>query len=425
MITHRPLNGRTVLVIAVAAFVVAVAPRAMAQSARGGPPWWAALPIPSDEAQSVLLQNAQRVAASSFDPMLPPIPIDAWLFVTLAPRVEVLRSRLVEWRLDFCGGYARGANPPIVTATGPGLCAKARVEVSADRNLHLVFLVANAVRDPLEWVPASPALKEVYIERVEERFTQLDTLDVPELSGLVDLLQTPFDQWPRVDLESEITWDPPMPSPGETVRVSISVRNTGKRAADRAWVDILISPCCDRQLEVRRDWFPYLAPGQTARADFTVPLPEGRALARVGVRLGPSTKKVLERRQEMDKRPTEAAIGLPLRTARQTLRFEVRLAESRMAAGLREVRVVGSNHLVYLHQDVVVSDADVSRGRVVPGDGPAHFGVAVDFTPSGAEKMRQATSRHLGGPLALLVNGDLVAAPRCRGTDELLGRDRR
>jgi hypothetical protein len=300
------------------------------------------------------------------------------------------------------------------------------VQVSADKNVHLVILVANAVRDVLEWRPTSPSLKEVYIEHVQERFTRLDSLDVPELSRLEDLLHTPFDQWPRVDFESQITWDPPMPSPGETVRVSISVRNTGKRVADWAWVNILISPCCDNHLEVRRDWFPYLAAGQSARVDFEVPLPEGRALAHVDVRLGPSEKKVLERRQDMDKRPTEAAIGFPLRAPRETIRFEVRLAEPHEAADLREARVVGSNQLVYLHQDIIVSDGDVSRSRVVQGDGPSHFGVAVEFSPAGAEKMRQATSSHLGGPLAILVNGDVVAAPLVRGpmsTSAVIGGD--
>jgi preprotein translocase subunit SecD len=97
--------------------------------------------------------------------------------------------------------------------------------------------------------------------------------------------------------------------------------------------------------------------------------------------------------------------------SRETIRFEVRLAESHTAAGLREARVVGSNRLVYLHQDAIVSDADVSRGRVVQGDGPSRFSVALEFTPAGAEKMRLATSRHLGAPLAMLVNGDVAAAP--------------
>ena len=263
----------------------------------------------------------------------------------------------------------------------------------------------------MNWRPTPPSLREVYIERVKERFTRLDSLDVPKLSGLTDLLQTPFEQWPKVDFESQITWDPPTPRPGDTVRVSISVRNTGRRSADRAWVKILIAPCCDHHLEVRRDWFPYLAAGQSARADVEVLLPEGRALALVSVRLGPSAKKVRERRPDMEKRPTQAAIGDPPRPLQAALRFECRLAEAHAAAGLREARVAGSEQLVYLHQDIIVRNGDISRSRVVQGDGPSLFNVAVEFSQAGAEKMRQATASHRGGLLAILVNGDVVAAP--------------
>jgi len=70
--------------------------------------------------------------------------------MALAHRVEVLRLRLVEWRVEFCGAYAAGANPSVVTATGPELCAKDTVEVSAERNVQIVILVADAVRGALD-----------------------------------------------------------------------------------------------------------------------------------------------------------------------------------------------------------------------------------------------------------------------------------
>ena len=88
------------------------------------------------------------------------------------------------------------------------------------------------------------------------------------------------------------------------------------------------------------------------------------------MRLGPSEKKVLERRQDRDKQPTVVAIGMPPNIARETIRFEARLAESRRAAGLQEARVVGSEKLVYLPQDAIVSDADVpmSTSVAIGGD---------------------------------------------------------
>jgi hypothetical protein len=164
--------------------------------------------------------------------------LDTWLFVTLAPRVEVVRPRFVDWRVDFCGGYARGANPSIVSATGPELCAKGTVQFSAERSVQLVVNVANAVRDELTWRPMVPSLREVYIERMNE-LTRIDSLDVPKLSDLADMLQVPFGQWPPLDFDSEITWDPPTPVQGEDVRFSLLVRNIGKRSADRAWITIL------------------------------------------------------------------------------------------------------------------------------------------------------------------------------------------
>jgi preprotein translocase subunit SecD len=80
------------------------------------------------------------------------------------------------------------------------------------------------------------------------------------------------------------------------------------------------------------------------------------------------------------------------------------------AAGLREARVAGSEQLVYVHQDIIVRNGDISRNRVVQGDGPSLFN-AVEFSQAGAEKMRQATASHRGGLLAILVNGDVVATP--------------
>jgi hypothetical protein len=198
--THFGLTGRAIIVIAIAVFVLAVAPGTTAQDARD-PIWWTKLPYPTPQIQAALLQNVQGMPASSFDPKLPPIPLDAWLFATLAPR-EDLRSPFVEWRVA-------------------------------------------------------------------------------------------------------------------------------------SW---------------------------------------------------------------------EGAV-----------RFEVRLADTHAAAGLREARVAGSDQFVYLHKEIIVANDDISRSRVVAGDGPSHFGVAVEFNAAGAEKMRQATASHLGRPIAIVANGNVVAAPLLRG----------
>lgn len=97
------------------------------------------------------------------------------------------------------------------------------------------------------------------------------------------------------------------------------------------------------------------------------------------------------------------------------IRFEVRLAEDHPEAGLREARVAGSARVVYLHEEVIVGNGDIAESRVVEGDGPSRFGVAVELTAEGAEKMREATAGHVGRPVAILVDGEVVAAPMLRG----------
>src|SRR5260221_1723227 len=112
---------------------------------------------------------------------------------------------------------------------------------------------------------------------------RMAALEVPPLGELRQLLDAPFEEWPKVDFESTIAWDPPKPVPGEKTRFSISIRNTGKRSVDRACIEVLISPCCANAGEVRHESCPRMAAGWSVRAEIAVPLPEGRAIARVSV----------------------------------------------------------------------------------------------------------------------------------------------
>ena len=96
------------------------------------------------------------------------------------------------------------------------------------------------------------------------------------------------------------------------------------------------------------------------------------------------------------------------------VRFEVRLAEAQPANGLREARIAGSNQVIHLHPEIIVTNVDISHSRVVQGDGPSRFGVGVEFSAEGAQKMRQATASHVGRPVAVLIDGDVVATPVLR-----------
>jgi hypothetical protein len=98
-------------------------------------------------------------------------------------------------------------------------------------------------------------------------------------------------------------------------------------------------------------------------------------------------------------------------TAQAAVRFEVRLAEDQPAAGLRAAKVGNSNRTVYLHPEIVVTNADIASSTVVAGDTPAHFWIDVRLNAAGADKMRQATTSHLGRPVAILIDGAVVLAP--------------
>ena len=101
-------------------------------------------------------------------------------------------------------------------------------------------------------------------------------------------------------------------------------------------------------------------------------------------------------------------------TLQAAVRFEVRLAEARPAAGLREARIAGSSQVVYLHQEIIVTNDDIAQSRVIQGEGSSHFGVGVEFNAAGAEKMRTVTASHIGEPVAILIDGDVVMAPVLR-----------
>jgi hypothetical protein len=96
------------------------------------------------------------------------------------------------------------------------------------------------------------------------------------------------------------------------------------------------------------------------------------------------------------------------------VRFEVRLADTAFSPGLREARIAGSGRVVYLHQEIIVTNDDVADIHVIDGQTPSRFGVAVTFSAAGAEKMRQTTARHVGELMAILIDGEVIATPRLR-----------
>jgi preprotein translocase subunit SecD len=66
-----------------------------------------------------------------------------------------------------------------------------------------------------------------------------------------------------------------------------------------------------------------------------------------------------------------------------------------------------------LHPELIVTNDDIAQSWVTE-DGPDRFGVSVQFLQAGAQRMRQATTAHLGRPVAILIDGEVVAAPVVR-----------
>jgi hypothetical protein len=95
------------------------------------------------------------------------------------------------------------------------------------------------------------------------------------------------------------------------------------------------------------------------------------------------------------------------------VRFEVRLAEKQPAPGLTVARVAGSRDFVYLHPAIIVTNEDIAFSGVIQ-DGPDRFGVSVELLEAGAERLRTATSAHVGRPIAILIDGEVVTTPTVR-----------
>jgi hypothetical protein len=106
---------------------------------------------------------------------------------------------------------------------------------------------------------------------------------------------------------------------------------------------------------------------------------------------------------------------LVLNEVQAAVRFEVRLAEDKPTPGLREAKVSDSGRSVYLRDEIIVTNSDISAVRVIAGGGLSqYYSVGVEFTSSGAEKMRAATENHIGKLAAILLDGEVVMAPVIR-----------
>jgi hypothetical protein len=94
------------------------------------------------------------------------------------------------------------------------------------------------------------------------------------------------------------------------------------------------------------------------------------------------------------------------------VRFDVRLAEENPGPGLRAAAVSGRT--IYLHEETVLTNSGIATAQLVEGSTASTFGVAVTFTADGAARMARASGSHVGKPLAILIDGEVVMAPVIR-----------
>jgi len=96
------------------------------------------------------------------------------------------------------------------------------------------------------------------------------------------------------------------------------------------------------------------------------------------------------------------------------VRFEARLAEEQPGTGLREAVISLAGRKIYLHPEAILTNGDIAGAQVVPGSTASTFGVAISLTRDGASKIFGATQGHVGKPIAILIDGQVVTAPTLR-----------
>ena len=96
--------------------------------------------------------------------------------------------------------------------------------------------------------------------------------------------------------------------------------------------------------------------------------------------------------------------------------LEVRLAETEPGPGLIEAAVHNLDHDIYLYRPRVITNRDVMRARVVQSGG--HVSIVLSLTIEGARRMASATAAHLGGPLAIILDGEVIDAPTVQGISD-------
>ena len=93
--------------------------------------------------------------------------------------------------------------------------------------------------------------------------------------------------------------------------------------------------------------------------------------------------------------------------------LEIRLADAMPSAGLTAATVDGTGQAIYVQTSALVTASDVTQARVLEGGG-GRFSVDVTLSDEASQRMSRATAAHIGKPVAIMLDGRVVAAPLVR-----------
>ncbi|MEP7227204.1 MAG: hypothetical protein ABI785_07570 [Gemmatimonadales bacterium] len=91
--------------------------------------------------------------------------------------------------------------------------------------------------------------------------------------------------------------------------------------------------------------------------------------------------------------------------------LELRLAESSPGPGLVSTPVYGQGKTVYVHPEAQLSNKDIARAEAVKTRIGQGVILQVWLTRAGAARIKEATGRHIGDSLAVLIDSVVVAVP--------------
>ena len=91
--------------------------------------------------------------------------------------------------------------------------------------------------------------------------------------------------------------------------------------------------------------------------------------------------------------------------------LELRLAEGSPGPGLVPAAVYGQGKTVYLHPEAQLSNRDIARVEAVKTRIGKGLILQVWLTRAGAARIKEATGRHIGDSLAVVIDSVVVAVP--------------